>query len=85
MTNFRLFHTVKGFADDNSKFYENDRNFSKQVENIVEKGEIACYFSFSHSVFKRLAVQTRKNQGLFGKGLNTLQYFFGGGEGISDN
>ena len=25
--------------------------------------------SFSHSVFKRLALQTRKNQGLFGKGL----------------
>ena len=28
-------------------------------------------FSFSHSVFKRLILQTRKNQGLFGKGLNT--------------
>ena len=26
-------------------------------------------FSFSHSVFKRLILQTRKNQGLFGKGL----------------
>ena len=26
-------------------------------------------FSFSHSVFKRLVLQTRKNQGLFGKGL----------------
>ena len=26
-------------------------------------------FSFSHFVFKRLALQTRKNQGLFGKGL----------------
>ena len=30
-------------------------------------------FSFSHSVFKRLAQQTRKNQGLFGKGLTTLK------------
>ena len=27
-------------------------------------------FSFSHSVFKRLPLQTCKNQGLFGKGLN---------------
>ena len=27
-------------------------------------------FSFSHSVFKRLVLQTRKNQGLFGKELN---------------
>ena len=26
-------------------------------------------FSFSHSVFRRLLLQTRKNQGLFGKGL----------------
>ena len=26
-------------------------------------------FSFSHSVFQRLVLQTRKNQGLFGKGL----------------
>ena len=28
-------------------------------------------FSFSHSVFKRLVLHTRKNQGLFGKGLKT--------------
>ena len=37
----------------------------------MEKGEIARYeqFSFSHSVFKRLVRQTRKGQGLFGKGL----------------
>ena len=30
-------------------------------------------FSSSHSVFKRLALQTRKNKGLFGKGLNLSQ------------
>ena len=29
-------------------------------------------FSFFHSVFKRLILQTRKNQGLFGKGLINL-------------
>ena len=41
------------------------------LENTVGKGEIARYeqFSFSLSVFKRLTLQTRKNQGLFGKGL----------------
>ena len=34
------------------------------------KGEIARYeqFLLTHSVFKRLVLQTRKNQGLFGKG-----------------
>ena len=30
---------------------------------------VTSKFSFSHSVFKRLVLQTRKNQGLFGKGL----------------
>ena len=62
---------MKKFADDNFKFDENGRKFSKQVENTVGKGEIAHYeqFLLSHSVFKRLVLQTRKNQGLFGKGL----------------
>ena len=34
---------LKQFADDNFKFDENTRKFSKQVENTVGKGEIACY------------------------------------------
>ena len=34
-----------------------------------EKLLVTSKFSFSHSVFKRLVLQTRKNQGLFGKGL----------------
>ena len=42
MTNFRLFHTEK-FADENFKFDENGRKFSKWLENTVGKGEIACY------------------------------------------
>ena len=48
------------------------RKFSKWVENTVEKGEllVTSNFSFSHSVFNRLVLQTRKNQGLFGKGLS---------------
>ena len=47
----------------------------KQVENTVRKVEIAPYkqflLPFPHpSVFKTLVLQTRKNQGLFWKGLN---------------
>ena len=35
----------------------------------MEKLLVTSNFSFSYSVFKRLALQTRKNQGLFGKRL----------------
>ena len=38
-----------------------------------EKLLVTSNFSFSHSVFRRLVLQTRKNQGLFGKGLTTLK------------
>ena len=37
---------VKEFADDNFRFDENGRNFSKWVENTVGKGEIACSKQF---------------------------------------
>ena len=56
---------LKKTADNNFNRDENDWKFSEREENIVGKGEIAC----SHSVFKRLALQPRKNRGLFGKGL----------------
>ena len=36
-----------------------------------EKLLVTSNFSFFHSVFKRLVLQTRENQGLFGKGLIT--------------
>ena len=32
---------LKEFADDNIRFDENDRKFSKWIENTVGKGEIA--------------------------------------------
>ena len=35
------------------------------LENIV----VTSNFSFSYNVFKRLVLETRKSQGLFGKGL----------------
>ena len=37
---------LKQFADNNFKFDENSRKFSKQVENTVGKGEIARYEQF---------------------------------------
>ena len=37
---------LKKFTDDNFKFYENGRKFSKRVENTGGKGEIARYEQF---------------------------------------
>ena len=39
-------YELKEFAGDHLKFDENGRMFYKQVENTVEKGEIACYKQF---------------------------------------
>ena len=74
----RLFYNnsskLKEFADDNSKFDENGRKFSKWIENTVGKKKllITSNFFFALSVFKRLVLQTHKNQGLFGKGINAF-------------
>ena len=38
--------TLKESADDNFKFDENGRKFSKQVENTARKGEIARFEQF---------------------------------------
>ena len=40
-------------------------------------------FSFSHSVFKRLVLQTRENKGLFGKGLIYKYFEFDTDDGLS--
>ena len=63
---------LKEFAVVNFKFDENGREFSKRVENTVGKRRkllVTSNFSFAHSVFKRLVMQTHKNQGLCGKAL----------------
>ena len=54
-----------------NKYDENGREFSKRVENTVEKEKLLNMgnFSFSYSVFMILLLQTLKNQGLSGKGL----------------
>ena len=50
-----------GFADDNFKFEENGRKFSKWVENTVWEKENLIVTS--NDVFKELVLQTRKNKG----------------------
>ena len=46
-------------------------SFPNGKKTLWEKDKllVTSNLSFSHIVFKRLALQTRKNQGLFGKGL----------------
>ena len=64
---------MKDFADDNFKFNENGRKFSKRVENTVGKKEkllVASNSSFSHSVFNRLVQQTRKKSDLVWERVN---------------
>ena len=69
-TRFRLFKS-KEFADDNFELDENGREFTEQVKTLWDKEKllVTSNFSFSQSVFKTLVLQTRKNQGFFGKGL----------------
>ena len=64
---------LKEFADDNFKFDENGRKFSKLVEKTLWKKEkllVTSNFSFSHSVFKSLVPQGRQKVSLCGNGLN---------------
>ena len=62
------------FADNNFRLDENGRKFSKRVESSVGKGEIARYEQFLLFLlcFQKTCTKTRKNQGLFGKGLIIL-------------
>ena len=65
---------LQEFVDDNFQFHENGCEFSKRTENTGERRNCSMSnFSFSHSVFKRLVLQTSKNQGLFGTGLTLDQ------------
>ena len=60
---------MKEFADDNFKLDEYGREFLKRIENTEgkEKLLVTSNFSLSPCVFKRLVLQTRKNQGFFGE------------------
>ena len=54
---------LKAFADDKLDVTKMIISVIDRVENIVEKGEIACTsnFSFSHKVFKRLVPEASKS------------------------
>ena len=66
---------MKDSADHNFKLGKKDKAFQMGRKTLWEKEKllITSNFSFSHSVFKRLVLQTRKNQGLFGKGLRKVK------------
>ena len=73
-TNFRPFRTER-VCRWQFKFVENWRQFFIWIKTLWEEEKLLVMsnFSFSHSVFKRLVLQTRKNQGLFGKGITDYQ------------
>ena len=52
---------------------EESSSSGKKTLGVKEKLLVTSNFSFSRSVFKRLVVQTRKTQGLFGKGLTAAE------------
>ena len=61
---------LEEFVDDNFKFDENGRKFSKRVEKNCGKGENACYKQYLlFPVFSKDLDCGHKNQGLSGKGL----------------
>ena len=71
MTNFRLFQTERVCRQQFQNLIKMAGSFLKELKTPWEKEKllVASNFSFSHGVFKRLVVQTHKNQGLFGIGL----------------
>ena len=63
---------LKEFADDNFRFDENGGKFSKSVGKHCGKRRncsLRAISPFTTVFSKDLYLQTRKNQGLFGKGL----------------
>ena len=69
---------MQEFADGNFQFDENGTKLSKRVKTLREKEKllITSNFSFSHSVFQKLVLQTSQNQGLFGKGLTLIFKYY---------
>ena len=62
---------MKAFTDDDFKFDENGRNFSKKVENTAGKGEIAHFRAISPfpTVFSKCFYSTEvKSRACLGKG-----------------
>ena len=68
---------LKSFADDNLKFDENGRNFSKRVENIVRKRRNCSLGAISPfpTMFSKDLYGRHKNEGLFGKALRGKKWY----------
>ena len=66
---------MKEFADDNFKFDENGRKFSKRVENTVGKGEIARYeqFLFFQKCFQKVCIADKLKPELVWERVNPPQ------------
>ena len=72
-TNFRLFQTERVCRGQFHIWWKWQEVFETgRIQWEKAKLLVTSNFSFSHSVFKRLALQIRKNQGLFGKGLSYM-------------
>ena len=71
MTSFRLSQSLQMTILSLMKIVKSSPKVWKMVWEKV-KLLVTSNFFFSHGVFKRLVLQTRKNQGLFGKGLKIL-------------
>ena len=70
MTNFRVFETERVCRQQFQSWWKWQKVFQrcrkhKEKENLL----VLSNFCFSHSVFKRIVLQTHENQGLYGKGL----------------
>ena len=76
MTNFTVFK-LKEFADDNFELGENEQKVLKKGKTRCGKKEklhVTSNFFFSHCVFKRRVLQTRKTKGLFGEELRSRRF-----------
>ena len=62
-----------------------EETYPNGLKRLWEKDNLLVMsnLSSSHSVFKRLVLQTRKNQGLFGKGLTRSFFHFNKNKTIS--
>ena len=76
-TNFRL-PNWKSLQTTISNLIKMEESFSNGLKTLGEKEKlvVTSNFSFSHSVYKRLVLQTHKNRGLFGKGLRVMRQFW---------
>ena len=85
-TNFTLYQ-IESLQMTNSylmKIAESSPNGQKTLRE-KEKLLVTSNFFFSHSVFESIVQQTRKNQGLFGKGLSGLKTHFCSYKGKKSN